>query len=453
MYGYYSFYSSLIVFSIVSLFLSFFVNPWYGLLGNIPLIIYFSNRFRGFRVRCRTYPGITLCKRLKWWLSAEAPKSEDALKDACKTEVTFVGNAWSFFLDKNAPVKPVFTYNFSSLRPDENGFWKSGTLIKAVAKYYENKNKAFPSLPSYQNITLGGWIMTESHGSSGDDGESSSSRFSAIRYILKSDRNKVHKDMWGTFKEIKKEEICLILSIKFDLRYNSENILLHKRRVRSIDEWLKQGAYQRACFIGKQRDVMIRWERPEKQSFNLDLNSKKRTKTFISEEKDWDLFLEEGRKKNKFLHKDPHCCSRFCLWFQADICTAVYIKWFCLFTEGAQKYESIVHLAEVNRFVPQIYPIFTVFLQQQVNFEKIIKKTDEAEVKYYYERIKEFHNKYGGRTEIRYGNWLFIDVSIPISLVKEYSYIVPKGSYHLGKYQPKQTSSTLLPNSKTKLKL
>lgn len=385
MYAYFSFYYGLIVFTIVSSLLTI-VSPWYSLLGIVPLAVIVLNRFQCFRIRCRSYPG--LCR--------SAPKTEEEL--IALKENTIVGNSWSFFLNKRAPENPIFTYNFSSTEP-ENGFWKSGTLLKTVAAYYEKRGLAFPSLPSYQNITLGGWIMTESHGSSGDIGEGSSSRFKSIKYVL---RNRViNRVIIEDWKDFVKDKTMLILGVKFDMS-NSKNILLHKKRVNNIEEWLQNGAYQRACFIGKRRDVMIRWEIP---TLNFGYGT----------------------------HRDPHFCSRFCLWFQADICTAVTCG-LCL--EGNEAYDSIVRLAEANRFVPQIYPIFTIFLPKQVNFEKIIKQATKDDVIRYYKKIKAFHEKHGGRTEIRYGAYLFIDVSIPIHLVKEYTRIIPEGTYHLGKYQP-----------------
>ena len=271
--------------------------------------------------------------------------------------------------------------------------------------------------------------MTESHGSSGDIGEGSSSRFSAIRYVLKINRIKILEDDWKIFKEIEKRKIHLILGVKFSLQENS-NINLHKRSVQTIDDWLRTNAYQRVCFIGKRRDMMVRWERPKKKKLIFDKSK------YIENEEEWETFLEAGKKRNKYFHKDPHFCSRFCLWFQADVCTVIYRKWFCLCTEKIEKYEAIVSLSETNRFVPQVYPIFTVFLQDQVNFEKIIQKATVMQVKKYYEKIKKFHKEYGGRTEIRYGGYLFIDVSIPLRLVEKYIEMIPEGSYHLGKYQP-----------------
>ena len=432
MYAYYTFYTGLIIFSILSFFLSIFVSPWYGLLGNIPLIIILSNRFQRFRVRCRAYPGFAQCKKTKAWCRAKAPDTQYDLITACKEKkTTVVGSAWSFFLNKRAPENPVFTYNFSSSKP-EDGFWKYGTLLKTVTKYYEKKNQAFPSLPSYQNITLGAWIMTRSHGSSGDDGEPSSSRFLSIKYIDKTNNTKILLADWGTFKKIKINDIALILGVSF--KQLPDNIFLHKTRVSYLNDWLSPGAYQRVCFIGKRRDVMIRWE---KSVLNFD------TRTYAR------------RGNKKYFHKDPHLCSRFCLWFQADVCTVIYNRLFCACVEKKERYQSIVSLEEANTFVPQIYPIFTVFLHNQVNFEKIITDPTRNDIRDYYKKIKKFHKKYGGRTELRYGEYLFIDVSIPRRLVNDYIdnvFLENKGTYHLGKYQPpSKTTYTSVPGTDRKL--
>ena len=168
---YFLFYLSLLLVSFVCIFLSVFVNAWVALFYIVPLTVFVLNRFAWFRIRCRAFS------------CGPAPSNEQDLIKACR-EGTVVGHGWSFFLQKERPKNPVFTHNFCSSKPDKNGFWKAGTTLGTVARYYELRQEAFPSLPSYQNITLGGWIMTSSHGSSGDAGEPSSSRFDKIIFLV-----------------------------------------------------------------------------------------------------------------------------------------------------------------------------------------------------------------------------------------------------------------------------
>ena len=108
----------------------------------------------------------------------------------------------------------------------------------------------------------------------------------------------------------------------------------------------------------------------------------------------------------------------------------------CRCKEPSKNYKSYVKLAEVNRFVPFVFPLLTVFVWNIVNFEIILEK-DENEVLSYYDMIKTFHKKYGGRTEIRFGTKiLFLDVSIQKKYMQKYPVNPNEGKYHLGKYQP-----------------
>lgn len=398
MYPYFTFYTLLVTFTVASICMSIAVNTWIALLLTIPAITIALNRFRCFRVRCRA------------WSTAKAPHDEYDLKKACKEDVTVVGQSWSFFLQKRVPTNPVFTHNFASTKPDINGFWKSGTQIKTVAEYYEKDDLAFPSLPSYQNITLGGWIMTESHGSSGDTGAGSSSCFDEITFI-----NKNNEKETLAYSAFEKEKAKCILYVSFkDL---VDNIWLEKIKVDSFDEWLRNGAYQRACFIGKNQEVMIRWE------------------TAYTREKD--------------IHEDLHTCSRFCLWFQADVCTACG----CCCVEPNEKYNSYVRLAEVNRFVPFVFPLLSILVQDYANFEIILYNVTQEKVKEYYGTIQKFHKKYGGRTEIRYGKVLFLDVSLPRKHIEKYTTRVARGKYHAGKYKPKTSLAKVDLNGLKGLKL
>lgn len=392
MYAYFAFNILLFIFSFASIFLSVFVNGWVALFYIIPLSIFLLNRFKWFRIRCRAFS------------FGPAPSSEKELIKACRNG-TLVGHGWSFFLQKVTPQKPVFTHNFCSSEPDINGFWKAGTTLETVSSYYEKYRKAFPSLPSYQNISLGGWIMTESHGSSGDAGEPSNSRFSSIKYLSIHEKEKIVNIEVG--EKLDKLDVKCILYVSFQMNEDS-NIWLKKREVTDFREWLKDGAYQRACFIGKKQDVMIRWEAVAQADYTYKNNR------------------EEG------FHVDPHPCSRFCLWFQADVCTAIS----CWCKEPSKNYNSYVKLAEVNRFVPFVFPLLTLLVWDRINFEIILKKNKE-EVSQYYDRIKEFHEKYGGRTEIRFGTEvLFLDVSIRKKHMENYPVAPNEGKYHLGKYQP-----------------
>ena len=398
---YFIFYISLLSLSFVCIFLSVFINAWVALFYIILFSIFLLNRFKWFRIRCRAFS------------CGPAPSTKKELIEACRNG-TLVGHGWSFFLQKVTPKKPVFTHNFCSSEPD-NGFWKAGTTLRTVTRYYEKQGMAFPSLPSYQNITLGGWIMSDSHGSSGDAGEPSNSRFLEITYL-----SQQSAETTIGYNDLDKSDVICILYVSFDMKPDT-NIWLKKIKVSSMEDWIAPRAYQRVCFVGKNQDVMIRWEK----------------------------HLDYTKNNRGGLHIDPHCCSRFCLWFQADVCTAMG----CCCIQPSKNFNSYAKLAEVNRFVPFVFPLLTVFVWDIVNFEIILEKRKDK-VLGYYKKIKQFHKKYGGRTEIRYGTKLFLDVSIKKKYIDNYLDKVTKGNYHSGKYQPSYNTlayKSLGPDFKFKL--
>ena len=131
---YFIFYLSLLFVSFACIFLSIFVNAWIALFYIVPLSLFIFNRFKRFRIRCRAFS------------CGPAPSNEDDLKKACSEGGTPVGHGWSFFLKKVTPKNPVFTHNFCSVEPDD-GYWKAGTSLRTVTRYYEKKRYGLSITP------------------------------------------------------------------------------------------------------------------------------------------------------------------------------------------------------------------------------------------------------------------------------------------------------------------
>ena len=76
-----------------------------------------------------------------------------------------IGAGWSFYLNKNIDTKNIIECPYTGLL--ENGRWGAGTVIKDITTELQRQNLSFPSHPSVENGTLGGWIASGSHGSGG----------------------------------------------------------------------------------------------------------------------------------------------------------------------------------------------------------------------------------------------------------------------------------------------
>ena len=124
------------------------VTPWLLLLL-LPVGIL---RLDVCRVRLRA---LTCC--------GARPATRRQMVQACQGDVRVVGQGWHFFLQRQPPRLPVvFTDNYVGTYTRQGvRYWRSGTTIAVMAKIYKNTlNKAFPSLPSYENISLGAWVAT-----------------------------------------------------------------------------------------------------------------------------------------------------------------------------------------------------------------------------------------------------------------------------------------------------
>ena len=93
------------------------------------------------------------------------------------------------------------------------------------------------------------------------------------------------------------------------------------------------------------------------------------------------------------LHKDPHLCSRFCLWFQIDPLNFLdecgCCNLFSCLQEDMKAYNSLVDNYTINRLVPYILTVMTVFTCSTYNFEifvdlgKHFKKKEEDDNRKY----------------------------------------------------------------------
>tara|TARA_B100000035_G_scaffold220402_1_gene189210 strand:+ start:1593 stop:2660 length:1068 start_codon:yes stop_codon:yes gene_type:complete len=322
-----------------------------------------------------------------------------------------VGSGWSFYLKRDAPSQIFYTRQF---RGRKNEWWKSGTSIQEVADYYRLQyNKAFPSLPSISEITIGAWIWTGSHGSSGDTGAPSNACFKEIEYVALDKRIRV-----VPYALFDVKQALGIVRVSFDVEKMADNFTLHKRKIEydalAVREWLRP-SYQRAIFIGKHA-VFLQWSKEKR------------------------VEVEE--------HEDPHCCSRFCLWLQSDPCNAACGC--CI--ESEEKYASRVSLYEVNQFVPSVWrwTLPALFGYGHRNYEMFCALPKRVDLTEFFEKmvvnLLRMHEDIGGRSEIRFSKHVvFLDLSLTANFDKPFRVMESLGvlayTLHKGKFEPSVASS------------
>ncbi len=175
-------------------------------------------------------------------------------------------------------------------------------------------------------------------------------------------------------------------------------------------EWLAPGAKLRVLFAGSARDygIGLRWQQPY-------------------EETD---------------HRDPHCCSQYCQYFQVDIFSAVF-GWH----EPMKNYNGKITLSNATRWMPAVFQIELIgaVLLGVTNFEIILQLDDVLTGDRLWEMLSAFiemHKTFGGRCEFRTnggaGSKLFIDMSLrrgfeqPFALLKQLGFT--RCALHPGKF-------------------
>ena len=187
-----------------------------------------------------------------------------------------------------------------------------------------------------------------------------------------------------------------------------QNLELNKEytkvRADGIDEWLWDDAFQRVMFLHGDKSIGIRW-------------------------------VEDYQGETR-VHKDPHICSRFCLWFQTDI----YCCGCCV--EPKKNYLADVHLYDINRFVPPILPFMPLLAYNRRNFELRVTCKKEN-VKDMFKKLQRVAKD--ARLELRFSeSVLWIDVSVECNKVNKVCTKLMKiindekldHILHKGKFQP-----------------
>ena len=377
------------------------VSPWFLLLLAPVGIV----RLDVCRVRLRT---LTCC--------GARPTSRRQLVQACQGDVCVVGQGWHFFLQRQTPDRPVvFTDNYVGTYTRKGvQYWRSGTTIAALARSYKNRlRKTFPSLPSYENISLGAWVCDINHGSSGDLGKPSNVAFGRVDYVDYDNRERQTPHSELVLSRVKCVLGVEIVVEKLLTNYNYEKRALFVTENLTLDqmqEWCRP-CFQRVLFIGTQT-VGVVWTRTR------------------DDPPPW-------RCCRVAYHKEPHCCSRFCLWFQIDPCNVC-----CRCVEPAPNFHAVVDNYEMNRFVPYVWSVFALFACLHLNYEILVDtrdvKTDSAELLFaLHEALREIPS---GRFELRWSTHiLFVDVSLRHSLHRPLEALHALGfqryALHKGKYQ------------------
>lgn len=351
--------------------------------------------------------------------------SESILKMYRGKSPTIVGRGWGFFLQRRTANTPILAmYNFTGRRYGDS--WGSGTTIETVASYYKHRGQTFPAHPSYDDITIGSWVAAGCHGSGGDSGKPSSSVFKSAEVVFLNVGAEKSIEVVESYERLRaifddSDNNCVITWV--DFHNLVDNRIVQKRAFDVSDEdgalqWLQDGAILRVLFVGKARDGLgIRWE----------------------------------NEYNNTSHYDPHCCSKCSTFIQADICSSC-----CGYKEPYSKWEGKTSLLEANKWSPPIFPIEVLFtvLGHYINFEIVFRIKDMNPTLLYLmvKKLKQMHDKIGGRTEIRFGTAvMFWDLSLnhsfecPFDILHDMN--IKKVALHPSKYNPD------IPNIRRKMKV
>ena len=298
------------------------------------------------------------------------------LKQKTDRNPAIVGGGWAHFLKRyGAPSPRIFTHEFKGRLPNEPNRWRAGTTIATVVKHYEKQGRTLETHPTMDYISIGSWASHCNHGNAGDANSGVHQGFDTIT-VLDMNTGSTQRVDYKTVRRLfdsTVENRFVVLDISFKTVSEKE---LQKRGIlvsdpQSAADWLAPGAVLRVCFLGGARDYAIglRWEKPY----------------------------------NDNTHRDPHCCSVFGQFLQADI-----LSIFGGCHEPMSQFEGKVTLSNANRWIPPLFPVMIIgtIFTGLLNFEVFFKLSEPLNgntLSRFILSAVDFHKKRGGRSEVRYG--------------------------------------------------
>jgi hypothetical protein len=360
--------------------------------------------------------------------------------------VTPVGGGWSFYLAKSPVRGPCVVLDGLSgpcgyCRPNDTPGsvrYFSGTTLDEMLRDLARRKLTLASTPSHGTITIGGWIGGCAHGSGGTLWTPTTGRVTVLdqatgeQHDVSYDDRKRH---FGMSRYVMRPQY-IITEVEV-LPMEDVWTQLAVRRMTSEDEaywWLVERSRLRCIFTGKRGSMMMLW---------LDAKAPRPHRCCARNE-----------------HVDPHCCSRECRYFQADLLSVLQpalragAEWFDWPTEPQRNWDGKTPLSNANKFSPTISALAMAIATFFCNFEVFVR-VSEAQMTpvlltALLRRLQRYHVAHGGRTETRFGVYngngkLFLDFSTPYNAraisealrVLEYTFGRDrKMAFHPGKFVP-----------------
>jgi hypothetical protein len=419
--------------------------PAFGLfcLGLLPLLwtAYMRRHAPRLKVRAGAWPSLG-CGDAYPRNARELEAAVKAIREKYKRNPEIVGAAWGHFITRRGAAGPrIYTHRMlgrdrtaNRLKEGQSKkeeYWHCGNTIRYMVQHFSHRDRTFSTHPTMDYISIGAWFAMGNHGNGGNhkSTKGSSDTLQSARVLNMNTQQTVYMN----YKQLRQafdtspRDYCVI-SVAFNEDNLSHNSVVQKRgivvnSIQSASDWLAKGAHLRVLFQGAARDYAIglRWE-------------------------------GEYDEKLCQSHRDPHLCSRFCLYAQVDLCS-VWGGWH----ESMHKFRGCSTHADANRWMPLLFPIETVFTVAMgyYNFEIIFKLNTALNGLVLFQLTRSLirmHEAHGGRSEIRYGaedkdEPIFLDVvlrrsadfSAPFRMLA-HEFEVTQVALHPGKYRPASTA-------------
>tara|TARA_Y100000389_G_scaffold204704_1_gene259046 strand:+ start:518 stop:1915 length:1398 start_codon:yes stop_codon:yes gene_type:complete len=329
------------------------------------------------------------------------PRTEEALVAAVTAVVNetgqppvVVGSGWGFFLYRKGPKgRRIFLHNYKGLVPGTQR-WRAGTTIAQANLFLKKKGYTFATHPTMDYISLGSWFACSNHGNGGATAGKSSDALKNARVLNMAA---------GTIETLEYPEIRKLFDGKEAFKYCiidcefaqdklAQNSDVQKRGIKvdspeSAAVWLDPTQHLRLLFMGAARDHGIGIQ--------------------------WGPLYDASEYGGVHGHRDPHCCQRWCSFFQVDVCSVIGGCYESAYTEVdgvkyLKNFTGVTTRYHANKWMPTVAPwqTISVVLSGHRNYEIFFKLEEPLNGKTLWKLVSELigmHKKFGGRSEIRHG--------------------------------------------------
>ena len=170
-----------------------------------------------------------------------------------------VGGGWSFWLQKTVPEGNIVFLNMTGEKTEN--VWFAGTKLKDVIETLKVRGLTLSGIPSIDDITLGSWVFSQSHGTGGSLWVPSISNVTVYDWTTQQIKTVSKKRYFNSTYSIEEQRRYVILEVEIIPIKNElcKTVVFDIHSEEETSRFFFEESYLRAIFVSSNASICILW--------------------------------------------------------------------------------------------------------------------------------------------------------------------------------------------------